>query len=113
MAERKLTITILGDASSGRQALDQVGASAGVLEAKVGGLEGTFAKVSQVASGFLLGSAIQRGPGVLLGLSSSAASLELQVKKAATVFGEETDIPEIGLSQHSATTPDAVARENR
>lgn len=45
-----------------RQALDQVGASAGTLEAKAGGLEGTFARVSQVASGFLLGSAIQSAP---------------------------------------------------
>lgn len=45
-----------------RQALDQAGASAGTLEAKAGGLEGTFARVSQVASGFLQGSAIQSAP---------------------------------------------------
>ncbi|TXH55730.1 MAG: hypothetical protein E6Q97_08200 [Desulfurellales bacterium] len=73
MAERKLTIVIAGDAAGAKKALDGVGDAGQTLEGKISGLGSAFGNVATVAGGFLLGSAIQQGPGALLGMAQAAA----------------------------------------
>jgi hypothetical protein len=92
MAERKLEIVFLGNAKPAQEAMQQLAGSAGGLEAKVSGLEGAFSKVASVAGGFLLGNAITKGPAALMGLSDTARDLELQMKKATVVFGDQLPI---------------------
>lgn len=81
MAERKITITFLGDSKGAVQAI-------GDVSNKVGGLGGVIGDVAKTAAGFALGQGLTALPGALLGLNDQAKNLELQAKKAATVFGD-------------------------
>lgn len=57
-----------------------------------GKLAGVLGNVGQIAGGFVVGQAILKGPGLMMDMANSAASLELQQKKTNTVFGEATGI---------------------
>jgi len=92
MAERKLEIVFLGNAKPAQDAMHQLAQSGDGLQAKIGGLEGAFSKVTTVAGGFLLGNAITKGPSALMGLSDTARALELQMKKASVVFGDQLPV---------------------
>ncbi|MBI2764853.1 MAG: hypothetical protein HYX53_02950 [Chloroflexi bacterium] len=92
MAERKLEIVFLGNAKPAQDAMQQLAQSGEGLQAKIGGLEGAFSKVTTVAGGFLLGNAITKGPSALLGLSDTARDLELQMKKASVVFNDQLPV---------------------
>ncbi|MCC7365016.1 MAG: hypothetical protein IT303_11655 [Dehalococcoidia bacterium] len=76
MTTRKLEIVIVGDASSANKALDSVGETGQRLEGKISGLGSAFGTVAATAGGFVLGSAIQQGPGALLAMAQGAAEDE-------------------------------------
>ena len=78
MAERKLEIVFLGNAKPAQDAMQQLAQSAGGLEAKVKGLDGAFAKASQVAAGFVVGQGLLKAPGFLLDAAKAAAAEDEQ-----------------------------------
>lgn len=111
MAARTLEITFIGNPKPLQDALGKVEESSGTLHGKISGLAGAFTNVASVAGGFLLGNAISKGPAALMGLSDVARDLELQMKKASTVFGDQLPIVEkwaagsaaaMGLSKNQA-----------
>lgn len=76
MAERKLEIVFLGNPKPAQDAMQQLGQSAGGLEAKVKGLDGAFAKAGSVAAGFVVGQGLLKAPGFLLDAARAAAEDE-------------------------------------
>lgn len=82
MAERKITITFLGDSKGAVTAVGDVSQA-------VGGLGSTIGDITKTAAGFALGAAFTKAPGVLMSLNDQAKNLELQAKKIQTVFGDQ------------------------
>jgi hypothetical protein len=76
MAERKLEIVFLGNAKPAQDAMQQLGQSAGGLEAKVKGLDGAFSKAASVAAGFVVGQGLLKAPGFLIDAAKAAAEDE-------------------------------------
>lgn len=92
MAERTLEITFIGNPKPLQNAMQQVENSGGKLQAKISGLSGAFAHAAGTAAGFLGANVVMKGPGVLMGLADTARDLDLQMKKASTVFGDQIPI---------------------
>ncbi|MGE5501675.1 MAG: phage tail protein [Ignavibacteriales bacterium] len=95
MAERKLEIVFLGNAKPAQDAMRQVGESTGGLQAKVGGLEGAFSRLTTVAAGFVIGQGLLKAPGFLMDAAQAAAQdeqewnrLEQAVRNAGGSFEE-------------------------
>ena len=109
MADRKLTITIVGDATSAEKAFDSLGSKGVELEGKVKGLSSGFGAFTTVAGGFVAGAAITQGPALLKGLSDGFATLELQGQKAKAVFGDQIGI----VKEWSATNANAMGLTKR
>jgi hypothetical protein len=76
MAERKLEIVFLGNPKPAQDAMQQLGQSAGGLEAKVKGLDGAFSKAASVAAGFVVGQGLLKAPGFLMDAAKAAAEDE-------------------------------------
>lgn len=92
------------------KAVEDVGESAEKAEKKTGGLGSTLKEIGKIAGGFALASGLLAAPAILGGLADSAAQLELQGKKAATVFGEELGTVE-AWAKSSAGAMGLTARE--
>lgn len=106
MAERAVTIRIIGDASKATGAFRDVEVAAGKTETTLG-------SVSKIAGGFVVAQALTQLPSVMSGAAKQAVSLEQAAKKAATVFGGElgsvqewakTAANDMGLTNREAVT---------
>jgi len=73
VAERSVTIKILGDASKARQAFDDAGKSAGTFEGKVEGLGGKFSAFGGALAGALTGTVATQAIGFLKDGAQGAA----------------------------------------
>lgn len=112
MAARTLEITFIGNPKPLQDAMGKVEGDSGKLTATMKGLGGAFSAVASTAAGFVLGGAIMKAPAALMGLSTLARDLELQMKKANTVFGDQITVVQdwakanaasMGLSKNEAT----------
>lgn len=112
MAARTLEITFIGNPKPLQDAMGKVEGDSGKLTATMKGLGGAFTAVASTAAGFVLGGAIMKAPAALMGLSNLARDLELQMKKANTVFGDQITVVQdwakanaasMGLSKNEAT----------
>lgn len=94
MAERSVTIRILGDASKAKTAFSDAGQSVTTFEGKVEGLGGKLGTLATTAGGFVLGSAFAAAPGFLLDGAKAAAEGEakmLRLKQAVENTGASYD----------------------
>lgn len=106
MAERKVTINIIGDASKAVAAFDKAGVSVSGFDSKLG-------SVAKIAGGFVIGAAMTQLPGLMSSAAKEAVSLEQNAKKAALVFGDslptvsqwaDESAAAMGLTDDQATT---------
>ena len=93
-------------ASGARKSAEELASSSGKVATEVGKAEkatstagkstGAFGSslgaASKIAGGFVLAQGLIAGPKILGGLASSARDLELQTKKANTVFGDQIGV---------------------
>lgn len=78
------------------KALENVEKQGGALKSSFSGINGVLdgvggalKSVASIASGFVIGQGLLKAPSALMGLTSTARDLELQMKKAVTVFGDD------------------------
>lgn len=73
---------------------------------------GALGDVAKIAGGFVLAQGLMKAPAVLMDLASSSRDLELQMKKASVVFGDQIGVVEdwadanaksMGLTSRQAT----------
>lgn len=83
MASATLTARLVGDAKGMVDAFDKGEKSAGKLGKSIGG-------VAKIAGGFVLAQGMLRLPGLISDISARATTLELNMKKVNTVFGDES-----------------------
>src|SRR3990167_3112158 len=69
--------------------IKDVGDKAEEADKKAGGLGSALGGVAKIAAGFIVAQGIMQLPGLIGGITSKATELELQAKKALTVFGED------------------------
>lgn len=117
MAERSVTIKILGDASKARGAFDQAGQGAQTFEGKIDGASGKMAAFGGALGGVVAGGALQSLGGFLKDAAqgaaddaASTAQLEQAVKNAGGAFepyaGQIDDL--ISKGQDLAFSDDAT-----
>lgn len=118
-AERVVTVKLIGDPASASKAFREVGDSAQAAGVKIEGSHGILRKfagglgdVAKIAGGFVLGQGLLKAPELIGGLSDRARDLELQAKKAVTVFGDSLPVVQawakesassLGLTKAEAT----------
>lgn len=94
MAERSVTIRILGDATKAQKAFADAGTSATTFEGKIEGAGGKFAGFGSVVSGVLAAGAVQQFGGILKdgaqGAAEDTASL-LRLQQAVKNTGSSYD----------------------
>jgi hypothetical protein len=81
MADRVLTVQLIGDASSLNKAFSSAGAGAGKLGSALG-------NVASIASGFVVAQGLMQLPGLLGGAMDAASDFNETLSKSNTVFGD-------------------------
>lgn len=59
------------------------------VDKSASGLKKTLVDVGKTAAGVAIGTGLTKAPGIIAGVASSVGQLDLQLKKATTVLGEE------------------------
>ena len=94
MAERNITIKIIGDAASGKKAFQDLGGSADTFSGKIEGAGGKFAGFGTVVGGVVAAGAIQKVGGWLIegakGATEDALAMDL-LKSAVEKTGVQYD----------------------
>lgn len=108
MADEQLTVAIraVNEATDALKSVEgdirKVERAAEDASTKSGGFGKALGDVSKVAGGFVLAGALTAGPQVLGSLTSGARDLELQMKKAEVVFGDQLGVVQAWASGNAA-----------
>lgn len=88
MADAALSIVVRAqdEASKG---LKGIGGALRSVDKEAQGASSSLGRVKDVAGGILLAKGLSEAPGILGGIATSSAQLDLQMKKSATVFAEQ------------------------
>lgn len=94
------------------KAEDRASATFDKVSKKGSGLGKVLGDVTKIAGGFVLAQGMMKAPAVIMGITSTARDLELQMKKANIVFGDQIGVVEqwakanahaMGLTKREAT----------
>src|SRR5687768_10709373 len=92
---------------------DKAASSMGKSATASSGFGKALGGVASIASGFVIGQGLMAAPGILMNLGQAGASLELQMKKNSTVFGDQLGVVQqwaaenaraMGLTRNEATS---------